>query len=52
MGTVMRRPGLAQEGFQVSRRVRAEAQTRFSKRRVEWVPYLYSDLADGVSEAN
>ena len=47
-----RRRGWAEEGFHDSRRMRGELQRRFAERRFEWVPYLYADLADGVSEAD
>jgi SAM-dependent methyltransferase len=46
------RRGWAKEGFHDSRRMRGELQRRFVERRFEWVPYLYPDLADGVSEAD
>jgi SAM-dependent methyltransferase len=44
--------GWAQEGFHDSRRMRGELERRFVERRFEWVPYLYADLADGVSEVD
>jgi SAM-dependent methyltransferase len=47
-----RRQGWAEEGFHDSRRMRSELRRRFAERRFEWVPYLYADLADGVSEAD
>jgi SAM-dependent methyltransferase len=46
------RRGWAKEGFHDSLRMRGELQRRFVERRFEWVPYLYPDLADGVSEAD
>ena len=39
------------EGLHDSRQVRAELERRFVERFFEWVPYLYPDLGDGVSEA-
>jgi hypothetical protein len=44
--------GWAEEGFHDSRTMRSELERRFVERHFEWVPYLYSDLADGVSEAD
>jgi SAM-dependent methyltransferase len=44
--------GWAEEGFHDSRMMRGELQRRFVERWFEWVPYLYPDLADGVSEAD
>src|SRR5918994_3782840 len=41
-----------EEGLHDSRQVRAELERRFAERHFEWVPYLYPDLADGVSEAD
>lgn len=41
-----------EEGLHDSQRVRAELQRHFVERHFEWVPYLYPDLADGVSEAD
>lgn len=41
-----------EEGLHDSRRVRAELGRRFVERHFEWVPLLYPDLADGVSEAD
>jgi hypothetical protein len=32
--------------------VRAELECRFVERLFEWVPYLYPDLDEGVSEAD
>jgi len=40
------------EALHDSRQVRAELERRFAERHFEWVPYLYPDLADGVSEAD
>jgi hypothetical protein len=34
-----------------SRQVRAELERYFVERHFEWVPYLFPDLDDGVSEA-
>jgi len=44
--------GWAEEGFHDSRTMRSELERRFVERHFEWVPYLYPDLADGVSEAD
>jgi SAM-dependent methyltransferase len=44
--------GWAEKGFHDSRRMQDELGRRFVKRRFEWVPYLYPDLADEVSEAD
>lgn len=44
--------GWAEEGFHDSRTIRRELGRRFVERRFEWGPYLYPDLADGVSEAD
>jgi SAM-dependent methyltransferase len=41
-----------EEGLHDSRQVLAELERHFVERRFEWVPYLYPDLADGVSEAS
>ena len=41
-----------EEGMHDSRQVRAELERHFAERFFEWVPYLYPDLGDGVSEAN
>jgi SAM-dependent methyltransferase len=41
-----------EESLHDSRQVRAELERCFVERRFEWVPYLYPDLGDGVSEAN
>jgi hypothetical protein len=35
-----------------SRQVRAELERHVVERLFEWVPYLYPDLGDGVSEAS
>jgi hypothetical protein len=35
-----------------SRQVRAELERHFVERHFEWVPYLYPDLGDGVSESD
>ena len=40
------------ESLHDSRQVRAELERYFVERFFEWVPYLYPDLGDGVSEAN
>jgi SAM-dependent methyltransferase len=45
-------PGWVEEGLHDSRMMRGELQRRFVERHFEWVPYLYPDLADGVSEAD
>ena len=42
----------SEESLHDSRQVRAELERCFVERRFEWVPYLYPDLGDGVSEAN
>jgi SAM-dependent methyltransferase len=44
--------GWAEEGFHDSRTMRSELGRRFVERHFEWVPYLYPDLAEGVSEAD
>lgn len=44
--------GWVEEGFHDSRMMRGELQRRFVERWFEWVPYLYPDLADEVSEAD
>lgn len=44
--------GWVEEGFHDSRMMRGELQRRFVERWFEWVPYLYPDLADGVSEGD
>ena len=41
-----------EESLHDSRQVRAELECYFVERYFEWVPYLYPDLGDGVSEAN
>jgi SAM-dependent methyltransferase len=41
-----------EERLHDSRQVRAELGHRFVERLFEWVPYLYPDLGDDVSEAN
>jgi hypothetical protein len=41
-----------EESLHDSRQVRAELDRHFAERFFEWVPYLYPDLGDGVSEAN
>jgi SAM-dependent methyltransferase len=41
-----------EEGLHDSRQVRAELERRFVERLFEWVPYLYPELGDGVSEAD
>ena len=41
-----------EESLHDSRQVRAELERHFLERYFEWVPYLYPDLGDGVSEAN
>ena len=40
-----------EEGLHDSRRVRAELERRFAEHLFEWVPYLYPELGEGVSEA-
>lgn len=40
-----------EEGLHDSRRVRAELERRFVEHLFEWVPYLYPELGEGVSEA-
>jgi SAM-dependent methyltransferase len=42
----------AEEGFHSSRRMRDELGRRFEERHFEWVPYLYSDLGEDVSESD
>lgn len=44
--------GWGEEGFHDSRMMRGELERRFVERWFEWVPYLYPDLADEVSEAD
>ena len=44
--------GWAEEGLHGSRRVLTELERRFVELHLEWVPYLYPDLEDGVSEAD
>jgi SAM-dependent methyltransferase len=44
--------GWAEAGFHDSLTMRGELGRRFAERHFEWVPYLYADLAEGVSEAN
>ncbi len=44
--------GWAEEGFHDSRQMRRELGRRFVERHFEWVPYLYPDLRDDVSEAD
>jgi len=41
-----------EEGLHNSRQVRAELERHFVERHFEWVPYLYPDLGDGVSESD
>ena len=41
-----------EEGFHSPRRMRDELGRRFVERLFEWVPYLYSDLGEGVSESD
>jgi SAM-dependent methyltransferase len=41
-----------EESLHDSRQVRAELECRFVERLFEWVPYLYPDLGDDVSEAD
>jgi SAM-dependent methyltransferase len=41
-----------EEGFHSSRRMRDELGRRFVERLFEWVPYLYPDLGEGVSESD
>jgi SAM-dependent methyltransferase len=40
------------ERFHSSRRMRDELGRRFAERRFEWVPYLYPDLREDVSETD
>lgn len=42
----------SEEGFHGSRRMRGELGRRFDEHLFEWVPYLYPDLGDDVSEAD
>jgi hypothetical protein len=44
--------GASEEGLHGSQRMRDELGRRFDERLLEWVPYLYSDLGEGVSEAD
>ncbi|MDP8952134.1 MAG: class I SAM-dependent methyltransferase [Actinomycetota bacterium] len=44
--------GWAEEGLHGSRRMLTELERRFVELHLEWVPYLYPDLEDGVSEAD
>jgi SAM-dependent methyltransferase len=41
-----------EESLHDSRQVLAELERRFVERLFEWVPYLYPDLGEGVSEAD
>jgi SAM-dependent methyltransferase len=41
-----------EEGLHNSRQVRAELERHFVECHFEWVPYLYPDLGDGVSESD
>jgi SAM-dependent methyltransferase len=41
-----------EEGLHNSRQVRAELERHFVERYFEWVPYLYPDLGEGVSESD
>src|SRR5215212_5833114 len=41
-----------ERGFHGSRRMRNELGRRFAERHFEWVPYLYPELVEGVSEAD
>jgi SAM-dependent methyltransferase len=41
-----------EEGLHDSWHVRAELERRFAERLFEWVPYLYPELGEGVSEAD
>jgi SAM-dependent methyltransferase len=41
-----------EEGLHNSRQVRAELERHLVERHFEWVPYLYPDLGDGVSESD
>jgi SAM-dependent methyltransferase len=42
----------AEWGFHDSRRMRDELGRRFAERHFKWVPYLYPDLGEDVSEAD
>ena len=42
----------SKEGFHSSRQMRDELGRRFVERHFEWVPYLYPDLGENVSEAD
>jgi SAM-dependent methyltransferase len=42
----------SEEGFHSSRRIRDELGRRFVERFFEWVPYLYPDLREDVSESD
>jgi SAM-dependent methyltransferase len=42
----------SEEGFHSSRRIRDELGRRFVERLFEWVPYLYPDLREDVSESD
>ena len=41
-----------ERGFHNSRQMHEELERRFVERRFEWVPYLYPDLGEDVSEAD
>jgi SAM-dependent methyltransferase len=41
-----------EEGLHDSRQVRSELERHFVERRFEWVPYLYPDLGEDVSESD
>jgi hypothetical protein len=42
----------SKEGFHSSRQMRDELGRRFVERHFEWVPYLYPELGEDVSEAD
>jgi SAM-dependent methyltransferase len=42
----------SEEGFHSCRRIRDELGSRFVERLFEWVPYLYPDLREDVSESD
>jgi ubiquinone/menaquinone biosynthesis C-methylase UbiE len=42
----------SEEGFHSSRRIRDELGRRFVERYFQWVPYLYPDLREDVSESD
>jgi hypothetical protein len=42
----------SEQGLHSSRRIRGELELRFVERYFKWVPYLYPDLGEDVSEAD